>query len=92
MLVCVSFSDYYVFNIYLDRTAYYDEQRGGSSSEDHATQNIMSIQSMLNNSGNVPQPPQAQDQEQGEYSEKSWRRNSDKYKRSSREVPFTAEF
>jgi len=60
---------------------YYDDQRGGSSSEEshNASHNIMSIQSMLNTSGTITQPPN-QDND-GDYSEKSWRRSADRYKR-----------
>jgi len=73
---------------------YYDEQRGSSSEESHATHNIMSIQSMLNSSGTLTQQqlqqPITQDPNaNAEYSEKSWRRSMDKFKRSREGVKGT---
>jgi hypothetical protein len=67
-----------------NKDGYYYDERGPSSEQDsHGSHNIMSIQSMLNNSSNaVLRQDTIPDDDEG-YSEKSWRQTE---KKRNREV------
>jgi len=69
------------------REPFFFDERGSSSEQEHATHNMMSIQSMLNTSSGIPNTDGTTGGVAGgDYGDKSWHRSSDSYKRRSNEV------